>query len=212
MLEILAGSFLLSIVHASIPNHWLPLVAISRSENWHRGETLGATAIAGVAHTLSTIIIGIIVGLLGYKLAENFELVTAIIAPSILVVLGLIYLILGLTGGHHHHHSHDLEKEAKKARTKTAIIATLALAMFFSPCIEIEAYYFNVGSHGWMGIVSLSLIYLVVTVTGMVLLVDIARQGAAKINAHWLEHHERTITGVVLILTGVAAYLLGNGH
>ncbi len=210
MLEILLGSIVLSIVHAAIPNHWIPLVAISRSEKWRRGETLSATAIAGSAHTLSTIIIGVIVGLLGYKLAENFELVTAIIAPAVLVAMGIIYLILGFSGGHHHHH-HDFEKDTKKARTKTAIILALAGAMFFSPCIEIEAYYFSVGRHGWTGILLLSLIYMVVTVAGMVLLVDIARKGVEKINAHWLEHHERKITGVVLILTGIASYFLNHG-
>jgi len=211
MFEILAGSILLSIVHASIPNHWIPLVAISRSEKWQRAETLTATAIAGSAHTLSTIIIGIIVGMLGYKLAENFELVTAIIAPAVLVAMGVVFLIIGFRGGHHHHH-HDFEKDAKKAKTKTAIITTLATAMFFSPCIEIEAYYFSVGRHGWSGILILSLIYIVVTVSGMVLLVDLARKGMEKINAHWLEHNERKITGVVLILTGIASYFLHHGH
>ncbi len=210
MFAILVGGFLLSVVHASIPNHWLPLVAISRSEKWQRGETIVATAITGTAHIISTIIIGFAVGLLGLKLAESYELVATLVAPVILILLGVILLIIGLRSGHHHHH--DFQENIKKAKSKTAIITTLAVAMFFSPCIELEAYYFSVGSHGWVGIISLSIIYLVVTVGGMILIVDLARQGATKINIHWLEHHERTIAGIVLILTGVASLFIRHLH
>ena len=63
--QIILGAFLLSVVHASIPNHWLPLVALSKSEKWTERFTLGVTSIAGISHTVSTIIIGLIVGFLG---------------------------------------------------------------------------------------------------------------------------------------------------
>lgn len=32
MISIVLGSFLLSIVHALVPNHWIPLVAIGKTE------------------------------------------------------------------------------------------------------------------------------------------------------------------------------------
>ncbi len=53
--QIIIGAFLLSIVHASIPNHLIPLVALSKLEKWNEKLTMGITAIAGFAHTLSTI-------------------------------------------------------------------------------------------------------------------------------------------------------------
>ncbi len=39
-IQVLFGSIALSIVHASIPNHWLPLIAIGRTERWTHRETL----------------------------------------------------------------------------------------------------------------------------------------------------------------------------
>jgi hypothetical protein len=48
----------------------LPLVAISKAEKWSEGETLKVTTITGFSHTLSTVIIGIIVGMIGYKLSN----------------------------------------------------------------------------------------------------------------------------------------------
>lgn len=95
MFQLFLGSLLLSVIHASIPNHWLPLVAISKSENWSRRETIAATAIAGFSHTASTILIGILVGLLGFRLSENYEPIVRIIAPVVLIVLGSMYILFG---------------------------------------------------------------------------------------------------------------------
>ncbi len=87
--QIIIGAFLLSIVHASIPNHWIPLVALSKSEKCTEKFTMSITAIAGFSHTLSTIIIGIIVGFLGYKLSGSYSFIAGVIAPSLLLLATL---------------------------------------------------------------------------------------------------------------------------
>ena len=69
MTQLLIGSLLLSSIHALIPNHWIPLVAIGRAQGWSRSETLVITGISGLAHVISTILIGVIVGLLGHRLS-----------------------------------------------------------------------------------------------------------------------------------------------
>ena len=206
MIQILIGGFVLSVIHASIPNHWIPLVAISKTENWSRNETLWVTAIAGGAHTISTILIGIIVGLVGYKLSSTHEFITRVVAPSILVILGFIYLIVDLKSSHHHRNPVEIGSISKKS--KLTIITSLSIAMFFSPCIEIEAYYFTAGTLGWLGIAVVSIVYLIVTVLGMLLLVDLGRKGVEKIKWHFLEHHEKRVTGLVLIVLGVFAYFI----
>jgi len=68
MWQIFFGSIILSAIHASIPNHWIPLIALSKSQKWTEKETLFATFITGMAHTISTIIIVIIVVVIGFKL------------------------------------------------------------------------------------------------------------------------------------------------
>ena len=205
MLQIFLGSLLLSVIHSSIPNHWLPLVAISRSENWSRRETMFATAIAGFSHTISTIFIGVLVGLLGFNLLENYESVVRIIAPVVLITLGSMYILFGLK--HSDTHVHNSKRMTNKG-SKMAIIASLSFGMFFSPCIEIEAYYFSAGLMGWSGILIVSVVYLIVTVIGMLLLVDLGIRGINKLNWHFLEHNERRVTGTVLILLGFLAFFV----
>lgn len=205
MIQIFIGSFVLSVIHASIPNHWLPLVAIGKSENWSRRETLTATAIAGFAHTASTILIGIGVGFLGFSLSEAYESTFRIIVPFILFGLGALYIISGLK--HSHSHSHGTENVIR-SNSKTAIITSISTAMFFSPCVEIEVYYLSAALVGWMGILTVSLVYLIVTIMGMLLLVDLGLKGVERLNWHFLEHYERSVTGAVLILLGILAYFV----
>lgn len=206
MWQIVVGSFVLSIIHALIPNHWLPLIAIGKAERWTQRETLSATLITALAHIASTIIIGIVVGFVGYKLSGAFELISAIIAPSVLVILGLVYIITDLLYAQHHEHGHlSVDKNAK---SRFAILASLSLAMFLSPCIELEAYYFHAGTLGWAGIFVVSAVYALVTPSLMVTLVFLGTKGLDRFNWHFLEHHMRKITGIILIALGLMAFFV----
>lgn len=205
MVELIGGSILLSIIHAAIPNHWIPVVVIGKAEQWSRKEMIGVTAIASFAHTLSTILLGIVIGLIGYKLSDTYHIITDVVAPLVLVFMGLIYFSLSFR---HTEHEHLPAKEKLRNKSKPTIITALALSMFFSPCLEIEAYYFTAGTHGKLAIWLLSAIYLIVTVAGSILLVTLASKNIEKFKWHFLEHHEKKITGIVLIALGLLSYFI----
>ena len=208
MWQLFLGSMLLGLIHPLFPNHWIPLIAISKTEKWTNKETVVATLITGFSHTLSTIIIGVIVGFVGIKLSESYSYITKIAAPLILLILGVIYLLLDFRSTHHHHHFEIDNESLKNRKSKTAIILTLCIGLFFSPCIEIEAYYFQAATQGWIGILIVSLVYLIMTLTIMVSLVYLGLKGVNKLHSHFLEHHEKAITGIVLILLGLLAYFV----
>jgi hypothetical protein len=162
------------------------------------------TAVAGFAHVSSTVLIGVLVGLLGYKLSTDYASITSIVMPTILIGVGAVYLILDLVS-RHHHHPHFEHRDRDNSISRFSLVASLCVAMFFSPCLEIEAYYFAAGSLGWSGIALVSLVYVVATVLGMVLLVDLGLRGASKIRSRFLEEHEKRVTGLVLIALGAIA-------
>lgn len=201
IISIVVGSLVLSVLHALIPNHWLPVLAISRKENWTLGQTTSVTFISGLSHAFSTVIIGLIIGLLGVKLSRNLEDFTHIIAPVILIALGLFYIY------QHHRHKHFHIHPEAKPDSKARIIFTLVVAMFFSPCFEIEAYFLMAGAHGLTQAFLLAVLYTLVTVTGMVIWVRLAYKGLFKLNWHALEHNAGIITGVTLILSGVISFI-----
>src|SRR4051812_44871620 len=104
MITLITGSLVLSVLHAIIPNHWLPVLAISRKEKWDLAETSRVTLIAGLSHAASTVLIGVMLALIGAGLAVFVESFTAFIAPALLVALGLFYI--WQHSRHHHFHMH----------------------------------------------------------------------------------------------------------
>lgn len=53
MISIITGSLILSLLHAVIPNHWLPVIAIGRKEQWTLREVTQITLVCALAHGLS---------------------------------------------------------------------------------------------------------------------------------------------------------------
>src|SRR3982751_5702684 len=104
MITLITGSLVLSILHGIIPNHWLPVLAISKKEKWDLAETSRVTIIAGLSHAASTVLIGVLLALIGAQLATIVQSFTAFVAPGLLVSLGLFYI--WQHSRHHHFHMH----------------------------------------------------------------------------------------------------------
>jgi nickel/cobalt transporter (NicO) family protein len=203
MYNIIIGSLLISLLHAVIPNHWLPVLSIGKKESWDLAETSRITFLAGMAHVISTVIIGLLLGLIGKELTVHIEHFTRIIAPSVLILMGLYFIRQHYT----HHHFH-LQPELIKRKTKKTIILSLVLAMFLSPCMEIEAYFLLAGSKGWYVLAGIALMYSVISIAGMLLWVRIVYKGLLKLNWHKWEHNAGIITGMVLIVTGIISFFI----
>lgn len=202
MITLITGSLILSVLHALIPNHWLPVLAISKKENWTLSQTTSVTFIAGLAHALSTVLIGVIIGIVGVSLSSTVENFTNYVAPGVLIGIGLFYIY------QHHRHKHFHLHANPVINAKSKVIITLAIAMFFSPCFEIEAYFLLAGTKGWWMILLIAILYTVVTVSGMVLWVRLTYKGLVKLNWHALEHNAGIITGITLLLTGILSFFI----
>jgi len=203
MYNIIIGSVLISFLHAVIPNHWLPVLAIGKKEGWTLAETTRVTFLAGMAHVLSTLIIGVLLGLIGSELKQHVENFTRIIAPSILILMGFYFIRQHYT----HHHFHVNQQQLKK-KTKRSIILALVVAMFLSPCLEIEAYFLLAGTKSWYLLGGIGLMYTVISITGMLIWIRVVYKGLLKLNWHSWEHNAGIITGLVLIITGIISFFI----
>ena len=85
---------------------------------------------------------------------------------------------------------------------------SLLLAMFLSPCLEIEAYFLLAGAYGIWAVLMIAGMYVTITVLGMVLWVRLAYKGVLKLNWHNLEHKSGIITGWTLIATGIISFFI----
>lgn len=202
MLTLVSGSLLLSLLHAIIPNHWLPILAIGKKENWSLREVLNVTVISGLSHVTSTLVIGWGLAFFGWELSQKYKSITPFIAPIVLIVIGAIFIY------RHHKHKHFHVADQQHQSSKFRMILSLSLAMFLSPCLEVEAYFLAAGVESFWWTVLLSAIYFSVTIIGMLIWVTVAFHGLNRLNWHKLEHKAGIITGVTLISSGIISFFL----
>lgn len=202
--QLLIGTLTISILHALIPSHWIPILAFEKKFGWTNQQTFKITIISALAHALSTVILGIAIGLLSFKVSTHFEEISRLICSIVLIVLGLIFIVRHHT--HHHFHLHN-EDEIRKMSSKK-IITVLVTSMFLSPCLEIEGYFVLAGTAGVKYIFLISILYIVISVAGIIIWLSFAKKILKKINAHKLEHNAGLVSGIVLILTGILNFFI----
>lgn len=204
MYSIITATILLGLVHALIPNHWLPLVAVAKAEKWERPELLSVAFVIALAHVAGTVALGIILGIIGTRLADQYSQFVSLIAPVLLIVFGLIYFSVNLP--HHHHGTSEDVQLYKKSKTRWVLI--FVGIMFLSPCLEVESLFLSAGAFGVKSVLLLAVAYAVTSIAGIVGLVMLAFRGIHLVDTHFIEHNEKRITGVILILVGIITFFL----
>jgi VanZ family protein len=203
MQEIIVGTLLLSLLHAVIPSHWLPVLTVGNTLHWGIGQVTRITFITALAHVISTIGLGILVAKMGWIYSKQYQLFAPYIAPGILIVMGL--LVIGID---FHHLPFLRGRNLENKKTKAGLIAALIVVMFFSPCLEIEGYFLIAGTKGWWLIAVLSAVYALITITGMLIWVRLMFKGLLSINWPEWEFNSSIITGMILVATGMLIFII----
>jgi len=204
MFSLVAGTFILALIHALIPNHWLPLVAVARAEFWKARDINTITFISATAHVLGTVALGLVLGVIGKELAEEYGHTINVAASVLLIIFGLIYYTVNLP---HHHHSQQ-QDVAKYKRSKRKWILIFIVMMFLSPCLEVESLFLSAGAFGMGTVTLLSIVYAIVSISGILLLVNLGNKGVNLLPAEFIEHNEKRISGAVLIVVGIVSFFL----
>lgn len=204
MFSLVAGTFILALVHALIPNHWLPLVAVARAEQWKAKDINTITFISATAHVLGTVALGLVLGLIGKELAEQYGHAINVGASILLIIFGLIYYTVNLP--HHHHSSQKDVAQYKRSKRKWILI--FIFMMFLSPCLEVESLFLSAGAYGMTNVILLSIVYAIVSISGILLLVNLGSKGVNLLPAEFIEHNEKRISGAVLIVVGIISFFL----
>jgi len=204
MLSLLTGTLILAAIHALIPNHWLPLVAVAKAEGWKKKEITTVTLLAAGAHVLGTIVLGMVLGYIGKELQEEYGEAIEVAAAVLLIVFGLIYFTVNLP---HHHHSTQDDVSAYKRSRKRWVWIFIGI-MFLSPCLEVESLFLSAGAYGMGAVFSMAAAYAVISILGIWLLVSLGIKGVNLLPAEFIEHNEKKISGAVLILVGIVTFFL----
>ena len=234
-LSILIGSAVsIGFVHTLIGvDHTLPFVVLGRAQGWSYQKTALITALCGVGHVASSVVLGVLGIGLGVALGhlEWVEAARGSIASWFLIVFGLAYAGWSLArvrrGQRHVHvhdggmvHAHGAPDESHRhggsggAASKLSPAALTAWSLFvifvLGPCepliplLMVPA--FDLGA--WAA-VPVTVAFAVTTIGTMLLLVTAGYYGLGLPVWKRLEGHANTLAGLAIAASGLAIQLFG---
>lgn len=97
------------ILHTIVPDHWGPIVVVSRQRGWTIAQTARAAAFAGVGHVTTTLLLGAVVWYAGSLAAAQYAREVTLISAIALIAFGAWIAYGGWREaiGHGHAHHHD---------------------------------------------------------------------------------------------------------
>ncbi len=130
LLVLAAGT--VAILHAILPDHWVPLAVVARTQRWRLGRVARISALASAGHVLASVVLAGIIAAVGLQFQRQLDVQQGHLVGIVLIVTGLGFLVWGLTHHEHthadahiHHHSHtephDSEHAAHASATLTQV-------------------------------------------------------------------------------------------
>jgi len=92
--------------HAVLPDHWMPLAVVGRTQRYPAAKIARLSGLAGVAHVLVSIVLGAIVIAVGLQFRASIEHAQNAIVGLVLIATGIGFAWFELAG-HGHAHSHS---------------------------------------------------------------------------------------------------------
>jgi ABC-type nickel/cobalt efflux system permease component RcnA len=215
------------------PDHYIPFVAMSKVGRWSLLKTLLVTLACGVAHVLSSVVLGLIGIAAGLAVGglEWFEGVRGDLASWLLLAFGLVYMVWGVRQAvrnrphthvhahadgalHRHEHVHQDEHahpHAEPGRDPADQMTPWVLftVFVFGPCEPLIPIlmYPALDQHGLASVVLVAAVFSVATLATMTALVLIGCAGLSRLATPRLARYSHAIAGASLTLCGLAMVL-----
>lgn len=202
---LIISTITIAIVHALAPDHWLPFVMIGKAQKWTKPRLTLVAFISGIGHVGSSIVlgaIGIIAGIASIKL-QGIEATRAEVGVYLLIGFGIAYALWGLKHAKHHH-SHIPDLSQKKVVT----VWTLFAVFILGPCEPLIPLMFLATAYGWSGILTVSIVFSIITLLMMILQSLLGYMGIQLIKLNFAEKYTHTLAGSVIALTGIFLYFI----
>jgi len=212
------------------PDHYLPFIVLSKARKWSSLKTILITALCGIGHVGSSIVIGAIGIITGLSIAriQIFEGYRGSLAAWLFIGFGLLYCLWGLwrgirnKGHHHHHHRHvhddgNFHKhehqhsqtkehihehaEEKKPNMTPWILFTIFV---FGPCEPlIPLLMLPAAKQSSSGVVVVAAIFSLTTIVTMIGMVLLPLFGLKMLPMKFLERYMHAVAGFTIFICGI---------
>ncbi len=195
--------------HAILPDHWVPLAVVGRTRGYRLARVARLSGMAGVAHVLVSLVLGGVIVGVGLQFRSSVQSAQDTIIGSVLILTGLGFAALELSGrGHHHGHDHHHEHDHDHGADGGLAAVVVPFGAAASPDLTILPVFLAATTAGVSTAISSLVIFAVVTIGTIVGLTLLACFGGYQLRGRWLERWGNVFTALVLIVIG-ALVLLG---
>ncbi|MCS7183522.1 MAG: hypothetical protein NZ869_10495 [Thermoanaerobaculum sp.] len=226
--NIMAAAAGVGLVHVVTgPDHMVPFVVLARAQGWSAGKTALVTALCGVAHVASSLLLGGLGLALGWGLGRvtQWEALRGEVAGWILVAFGLAYAVWGTRkaflhrhgvtlhahNGQVHLHPQGAGPHVHRAPADSPVTFwSLFLLFAFGPCEPLIPLFMVPASGGrWDVAWAAGVVFSLVTLATMVAAVLLLRAGVYRLPLAGLERWSHALAGAAIAVSGLAVTLLG---
>ncbi|MBN1886135.1 MAG: sulfite exporter TauE/SafE family protein [Candidatus Krumholzibacteriota bacterium] len=219
------------VIHTILgPDHYLPFVMMAKARRWPLARTLAVTALCGVGHVASSILIGGAGIALGLSLAriEALESFRGDLAAWALVAFGLVYTVWGIRravrnrphthlhlhadGAPHVHEHRHVGGHAHPHEAAGGSLTPWALFVVFvlGPCEPlIPILMYPAARESRAGLVIVSAVFAAATILTMTAIVAVAATGVRFVPLGRLERFSHAMAGGIILLSGLGIRFLG---
>jgi len=219
---LLLAAAVVAVLHSILPDHWVPLAVVARTQRWGLLRVARVSALASVGHVVSSLVLAGIVAAVGLRFQHQLEAQQGHLIGAVLALTGLGFLAWGLrSGGHGHEHDHDQDHgdghahahgraqaptgQQSLARRLAAIAVPFGVAA--SPDLTILPVALAASAAGRGAVAGVLIVFAVITIGVFVGLTVLATLAGYQIKGEWLERNANTITALVLIAIGIVAFV-----
>ncbi len=213
------------VLHTIVPDHWVPITLIARQQGWRKWDVARAALVAGTGHTVSTLLIGLVVWIAGVAFATKFGNLVSIVSSIALIAFGawiafssLRELRAGDGHGHAHDHGpdtwrrddvasapppdHDHDHEHGR-KPKRSARTTLLLILGSSPMVEGVPAFFAAGKYGPALIAVMAVAFALATISTYVTLCVASVAGLQNVRLGSLERYGEVLSGAFIAVIGL---------
>jgi nickel/cobalt exporter len=203
--------------HAILPDHWVPLAVVGRTQRYPLRRVARLSALAGIAHVLVSIVLGGIIVAVGLQFRSAVEGAQNTIIGVLLVLTGVAFVVLELTGhghshadghdhgpGHDHHHHHPGAEAGGRTRRLATIMVPFGAAA--SPDLTILPVFLAATAAGAFAAVGALIVFSAVTIATIIGLTLFACFGGYQVQGQWLDRWGNIFTAVVLVAIGTLVF------
>lgn len=223
-----AAALFIGFFHTVIgPDHYVPFVMIGKARRWTIGKTLAVAALCGVAHVLSSVVLGLLGIVFGVALGrlEWIESVRGGLASWALIAFGLAYFVWGMKpvfrdrrhahahtheDGHVHTHAHghvEAHTHVHDGRVTPWVLFTIFILGPCEPLIPLLMY--PAAKSSAAGVAVVTAVFAAATVSTMLAMTALASAGWNLLPFRTLEKYSHAVAGAVIFATGLLIRFLG---